>query len=508
MSYAKAYQASIPSETADRPRLSLVQPPSSPTTITQLTPSRSGVLVLDGFGLTMRVERHHLVLSGGICEDATEARLSKVDGRDLRLVLSGHVNYMTGEALEWLRRVDAVLLVLDRQGKLLFTSAEPNATQPQLRRAQALAPLTGAGLDLTRMLLGRKLRGQAQTLRQQKWPDHMAAAMESAACGIESAAEGLGRTSDIPQLRNIEARAAAMYWDLMEHVPVEWARKDRPRLRDHWRALGTRHSPLTRSPQRAVTPGHALLNYAYALLEAETVIECQAAGLDTSLDVGPLHVDNPYRANLASTVMESARPLVDAMLADFLRKRTFSVSEFREDGEGQVRIKPPLTRELANLLPDLRTAVRPMVQAVVDFLLECSDYETITKLIKPQPAVTRPTTRTRAVVAPAPGVAAAAAIQPIALTQRHCAHCERLTTDTYCSEECAQAAATLTQLGELLDDESKRTPEAWGLLWPCIRRLPLSRMCKATGLSKPWASVTRAGKQVPQSWTWPKLCRA
>jgi hypothetical protein len=188
------------------------------------------------------------------------------------------------------------------------------------------------------------------------------------------------------------------------------------------------------------------------------------------------------------------------------------VSEFFENREGHVRIVPPLTRELAELMSAFREAVRPMVQAVVDFLLECgSDYTALAEAVKPKPApVAYRKTEQRRSVRPQPirpGVAAMAA-EPIALTQRHCAHCETLTTDTYCSPECAQAAATLAQLAEQLQDPSRRTPEAWSLIWPAIQRLPLARMCKATGLSKPWASVTRSGKQVPNPKFWPALCQA
>jgi CRISPR-associated endonuclease Cas1 len=484
--------------------------PAPAPTVTQLTPSRSGVLVVDGFGITMRVERHSLTVAGGICEERTEARLSKISGLT-RLVLSGHVNFITGEALEWLRGVGATLLILDREGRMLFSSTEPDPGQPRLRRAQALAPFTGAGLDLTRMLLGRKLRGQAETLRQQSWPDHIAAAAEAAAAGIETTSEALGRVSSMDQLRTVEARAASLYWDVLEHVKLDWARKDTARVRDHWRTLGTRRSPLTGSPQRAVTPGHAMLNYAYALLEAETVLECQAAGLDTSIDVGPLHADKDYRPSLASTIMESARPAVDALMVDFLRHRTLHVSEFFENREGHVRIMPPLTRELAELMPTFREAVCPMVQAVVDYLLECgSDYAALAETLRPKPAplayreTERRTPRTRPI---RPGVAAIPAV-PIRLTQQRCAHCEALTDANYCSPECARDAATLASLAPQLADPARRTPEAWALLYPAILRVPARRIQATCKVSPAAVSLWKSGRRTPQSRYWPLLCRA
>jgi CRISPR-associated protein Cas1 len=60
-----------------------------------------------------------------------------------------------------------------------------------------------------------------------------------------------------------------------------------------------------------------MLNYLYALLEAETTIACHAVGLDPT--IGIVHADNRGRDSLALDLMETARPKVDAYVLDLLQ---------------------------------------------------------------------------------------------------------------------------------------------------------------------------------------------
>jgi hypothetical protein len=62
--------------------------------------------------------------------------------------------------------------------------------------------------------------------------------------------------------------------------------RDRDRhqqLPDHWRTLGNRHSTLSGTPRAAVTPGNAMLNYLYGVLNSEITTALHALGLDPAL---------------------------------------------------------------------------------------------------------------------------------------------------------------------------------------------------------------------------------
>ena len=69
----------------------------------------------------------------------------------------------------------------------------------------------------------------------------------------------------------------------------------------------------------AATPLHALVNYAYAILETEATIVLQAFGFDPSL--GILHTDKRYRGSLAADLMEAGRPAADEIVLGLLETR-------------------------------------------------------------------------------------------------------------------------------------------------------------------------------------------
>lgn len=104
---------------------------------------------------------------------------------------------------------------------------------------------------------------------------------------------------------------------------------DAKRRPGHWRHFGTRVSPLTEpSPRRAVNPANAVLNYLYAILEAEARIAALAVGLDPVL--GLLHADRPNRDSLACDLMEPVRPAVDRLVLELLSRRTFTKEDVFE----------------------------------------------------------------------------------------------------------------------------------------------------------------------------------
>lgn len=137
-------------------------------------------------------------------------------------------------------------------------------------------------MAIARDLLRQKLRCQADVLGGV--PD-AGEAVEP----IRLALEELERAETTAQLRSAEAKAANAYWGVWASIPVPWARKDTGRVPVHWRAFGTRSSPLTGSPRSAAGPANAILNYLYAILEAEARIALLAIGFEPGL--GVLHVD-------------------------------------------------------------------------------------------------------------------------------------------------------------------------------------------------------------------------
>jgi hypothetical protein len=118
----------------------------------------------------------------------------------------------------------------------------------------------------------------------------------------------------------------------------------------------------------AVNPAGAILNYLYALLEAEARLACQIVGLDPALAV--VHADTRGRDSLPLDLMEAVRPSVDRYLHALLRDRVFRASDFYETRRGNCRLLAPLTHELAETLPAWRKLIAPVAERVASLLRE------------------------------------------------------------------------------------------------------------------------------------------
>ena len=209
-----------------------------------------------------------------------------------------------------------------------------------------------------RAMLSAKARAQADVCRRM---DQGSGADQILA--LETALEDCNSASD---LRLLESQAAAIYWKAWATHPLSFARRDEQRVPMEWRLFGSRVSPLTSSPRKAGTPGNAVLNYLYALLEAETRVAILTMGLDPG--VGILHADQDARDSLVYDLMEPVRPQVDAWLHELLMSRRFSRSDFFETPEGQVELCKPLAHELTMTMPIWAKAVGPVVEWVASCL--------------------------------------------------------------------------------------------------------------------------------------------
>lgn len=122
---------------------------------------RGGVLVADGYGIRVHVSRGRLVVEDGVGPWSRRTELHRATGGLRRLVVLGEAGFVTLEAVRWLAGVGASLVHLDREGSVLACSGNLGADLPALRRAQALAAGSEAGLEVARYLVVQKLRAQA-----------------------------------------------------------------------------------------------------------------------------------------------------------------------------------------------------------------------------------------------------------------------------------------------------------------------------------------------------------
>jgi CRISPR-associated endonuclease Cas1 len=310
---------------------------------------RAGVLVVDGFGVKLSVLHGKLRVEDGLGRQRRAIVLDRAGSALERLVLIGKTGFVTLEALAWLRAIGAAFVQIGRDGELLAHSTPFAYEGHPIRRAQALAVTNGLDLILARDVIARKLEGQRKNLARLN---------ASCLCAFDAVRGDLDNAATIDQVRDIEAKAASLYWTAWSSIRVRWRTRDLARIPQRWTRFGSRASLLTGAPRAATSIGSAALNYLYGMLEAEARLALLAQGLDPTL--GVLHADQRNRDSFALDVMEPIRPGVDAFVLDLLEDRIFTSRDFVELPNGVCRLCASLTHDLALTLPHWRTLVQPI----------------------------------------------------------------------------------------------------------------------------------------------------
>jgi CRISPR-associated endonuclease Cas1 len=187
-------------------------------------------------------------------------------------------------------------------------------------------------------------------------------------------------------VRQFEAASAATYWERWVWPPEaapRFASRDRSRgVPKHWLTYHGRRSVLrsANGNRKAERPANALVNYLYGCLEAEAILACQAVGLDPGLSI--VHAAARSRQSFALDLLEPVRPEIDAYVLDLLAHRTFRKVEFTETTDGHVRLKAPVTHELAETVPQWARSLAPYAEYVAHVIGQAmaGKYQPVTPL--------------------------------------------------------------------------------------------------------------------------------
>jgi CRISPR-associated protein Cas1 len=494
---------------------------SANQTVSNIVP-RHGVVTLFGYGIKVRVDRGHLILEDGIGEHRREGRFARVRHGLERMVVIGADGMVSLAALRWLADQNAAFLMLERDGCVLATTGPVRPSDARLRRAQACAGQSGAALLIARELIGRKLAGQERLVRT-------GFRNSTTAEAIAEYRAKLSNAPSIESVRLVEAHAAKAYWSAFTDVPVQFPKSDLARVPAHWRTFGARQSPLTGSPRRAVSPANTMLNYLYAILEAESRLAIAAMGLDPGL--GFIHFDGKTRDNLACDLMEAVRPEVDAFVLDWIRRVTLKREWFFEQRDGTCRLMASFAGQLSETARMWRSAVAPLAEWLAQTL-----WSSIRKSRKEHGPATRLTHgRSRA----AKGLSYFPAPEPVVPPQSVCRicgtllepgrkYCLRCFPDTNTERIVAVAPtgwlATQSPNAQALRAESMRRHEAGKAAWdadshpkwlteaayrqriqPLLKKVSTSRISTTLGVTWAYASNIRRGERIPHARHWPKL---
>jgi CRISPR-associated endonuclease Cas1 len=497
-------------------------------------PADSGICVAHGYGLKLYVHRGHLVVHDGIGRQRRTRRYHRATSRLKRLVVIGHTGYLTLESLRWLHDAGAALLHIDADGQLVTTSTTSGPTHGALRRAQALSTTSAAGVEIARGLLRSKITGQRSLLAELPGGPEAEEVIDRSLRDIDEA-------HDLATLVGAEAQAANAYWGAWANVPIVIGGRDADQLPDHWRTFGQRHSLLSNGPRQACNPANAILNYLYALLEAETTLACHAVGLDPT--IGIFHTDQRNRASLALDAMEAVRPVVDGYVLALLTQRTLSRRDFAETRQGACRLAPQFATRLAATTATWRHQIGPVVESIARAL--ANSTTTAVRLAAPltrsqhsaawdDRAPNRKRRQPRAAIPVLPDACRDCGAYLSDRRRRYCEHCREQRWAKNASAGRDSAAAVLARLraeqhdpahggraGQLRGRKNaahQQAVRAWEgerpdpqvfmrEILPGLRRVPIPDLVAATGLSEHYCSLIRLGKRVPHARHWSALAK-
>jgi CRISPR-associated endonuclease Cas1 len=514
---------------------------------------RAGVLVVDGYGISLRVLYGKLVVEDGIGHHRRSIQIDRAGSGLERLVLLGKTGSVTLESLAWLRAMGASLTHLDLDGNVLTHSTPFGYDGYPIRRAQALAVANGQDVLLARKLIQQKVSGQRTNLLRLRVAnlsgfDAMHAAIETA--------------QTIEEVRLSEAKCASIYWNSWTNVSIRLRPRDVSRVPVRWTRYETRKSTLTGAPRAATNPINSLLNYAYSLLESEARLALLSVGLDPTL--GILHADQRNRDSFALDAMEPVRPMVDAFILDLLEERILTARDFVELPNGVCRVRAPMTHDLALTLPRWRQLMAPVATDLAQtfrsatnrpVIATSSPRTTTLPNLKPARAASTLSTTPRKKRSARPYASKAWATprpEPLLLTPSICArcgepvvkrrrkHCDRcipeerrergirviqvareaLRLQTLAGNDPRADAQVNRKRGEAIGEQRRRSREwkrehpndagrdrSWFLreVLPKLDAVPLSSIARVTGLSLAACSRYRAGTRLPHPRTWQAL---
>jgi len=489
------------------------------------------VLVADGYGVRVHVRDGHLIIDDGIGDHRRTRQLTRAQRTVKRLVILSRTGNLTLDAIRWCTDTGITLICARHDGTLDLIAAPDHHHDARLRRAQALATTSTVGLTIARHLITGKLDGHARNLVDlgadpNIVTDHLPT--------VESA-------TSTTELLDAESRAAADYfsaWAGRVHVLFTGRAA---RVPDHWRTFTARTTPLStsRSNRRAVDPVNALLNYGYALGEAESRRACSALGLDPAL--GVLHHDRAHRDSLALDLLEPLRAVIERTVLDLIGRRRFGPIDFVETPDGQCRLTESVTHPLAESMTGWARVLAPIVEHVAATFAASATGKIRTRT---------PLTNSVRIVAAQPGrktrtVQRELTLAGTARVDRRCEHCGRVLTGA-ARKVCADcrpeqrrrqlADASVTARGdtwrERITSDSARQRRAAGIAanraetirWetehgrepidraaylrdtvPLLTDLTTVDVARALGVSQSAASRIRTGKLVPHVRHWASL---
>lgn len=313
-------------------------------------------LILNGHGVSMRIEGGSLVIRDGFTHYPQKQTRYRFFPRDLelpeRILLLDGSGTLSFEVLSWLSEQNTSLARIKASGEVVtVASGTGYAADPQkLEWQKATRENPEMRLAFAADLIRRKIASSIPTLEVYIPPSN------SRDMALAKASAGIARLEcetfdDLNSIFAIEGECASAYFRSWHGLPVSWKGESRRPVPQEWHAYNWRSSRATGvkpENRNASHPVNAMLNYAYAVKLAELKIRAVAEGYDPTL--GVMH--NSHRGSPAWVLdmIELERSAVDAAILQFVRDHTLAAADFILRKDGVCRLSPQLARKVATLV--------------------------------------------------------------------------------------------------------------------------------------------------------------
>lgn len=277
-------------------------------------------LILNGYGIKITVDNGRLVIKNGnrSSEEKPESYYLQPNQKKITSILIyGQTGYISLEAFKWISLQNIQLNIFNWDGSLLSSVNQEKENNGKRKISQYKAYIDEKRrLGIAKNLIKAKITNSIKILESLPYPS-----IESDI--ISPYLKAIDKATDIPELMGIEGDSAKLYWkEFMKAIPEKWGFGER-------------------SGREASDYTNTMLNYGYALLEAECLRVINTVGFDPC--IGFLHEMRNEKRSLAYDLQEIFRGEIDVVVykllskgfrvpkSDFLRMNNYSL-RLREGG--------------------------------------------------------------------------------------------------------------------------------------------------------------------------------
>lgn len=252
---------------------------------------------MNWYSIKITVDNRRLVIKDGnkSSEEKPETYYLQPNQKKITSILIyGQTGYISLEAFRWISLQNIQLNVFNWDGSLLSSVNQEKENNGKRKTAQYKTYIDEKRrFSIAQSLIKAKLDNSIKVLEFLPYPN-----IDSDV--ISHYLEEIDKAKDIPKLMGIEGESAKRYWkEYAKAIPEKWGF-------------------IERSGREASDYTNAMLNYGYALLEAECLRVINTVGLDPC--IGFLHEMRNEKRSLAYDLQEIFRGEIDVVVYRLLSK--------------------------------------------------------------------------------------------------------------------------------------------------------------------------------------------